>query len=262
MAKRNRIKNLLTATSAEIPSISPPSHAVGQSSSPVVSLASPAAGQSSQPRRAGKRPRADPTAKLVAELTTEQPTNTADPIPPWRPQLKYRGQDIPANASVKGDKEHFALLWHRLMGRKALMTSFSGTKKIRSYAHCAKHSQGITLLMINLDNSTTVETKLALNRTRTLRHKHKSHSHKTKPIQLLQGKKKSRMTREEYHLTAKDGNLHSQVMLLNGNVLTVNSSGHIPPLEPQYVNSSEPITVAPFSILFAHFPNVVLHACR
>ncbi|THG08105.1 heparanase-like protein 3 isoform X1 [Camellia sinensis] len=155
-----------------------------------------------------------------------------------------------------------ALLWHRLMGRKALSTSFSGTKKIRSYAHCAKHSQGITLLMINLDNSTTVETKLALNRTRTLRHKHKSHSHKTKPIQLLQGKKKSRMTREEYHLTAKDGNLHSQVMLLNGNVLTVNSSGHIPPLEPQYVNSSEPITVAPFSILFAHFPNVVLHACR
>ncbi|GMQ07293.1 hypothetical protein CsSME_00051546 [Camellia sinensis var. sinensis] len=155
-----------------------------------------------------------------------------------------------------------ALLWHRLMGRKALLTSFSGTKKIRSYAHCAKHSQGITLLMINLDNSTTVETKLAFNRTRTLRHKHKSHSHKTKPIQLLQGKKKSRMTREEYHLTAKDGNLHSQVMLLNGNVLTVNSSGHIPPLEPQYVNSLEPITVAPFSILFAHFPNVVLHACR
>ncbi|XP_028083119.1 heparanase-like protein 3 isoform X2 [Camellia sinensis] len=44
-----------------------------------------------------------------------------------------------------------ALLWHRLMGRKALSTSFSGTKKIRSYAHCAKHSRP--------KNSTTNSTK-------------------------------------------------------------------------------------------------------
>jgi len=33
-----------------------------------------------------------------------------------------------------------ALLWHRLMGRRVLSTTFSGTNKIRAYAHCAKQS--------------------------------------------------------------------------------------------------------------------------
>ncbi|KAI3737943.1 hypothetical protein L2E82_27960 [Cichorium intybus] len=44
-----------------------------------------------------------------------------------------------------------ALLWHRLMGRHVLSTTFHGTNKIRSYAHCSKTSGGITLLFINLD---------------------------------------------------------------------------------------------------------------
>ncbi|MFS7900275.1 putative glycosidase [Helianthus anomalus] len=33
-----------------------------------------------------------------------------------------------------------ALLWHLLMGQKVLSVNFNGTKKIRSYAHCAKES--------------------------------------------------------------------------------------------------------------------------
>ncbi|XP_028108699.1 uncharacterized protein LOC114307503 [Camellia sinensis] len=109
MAKRSRIKNLLTATSAEIPSVTTRSPAAGQSSAAVVALASPApaAGQSArEARRAGKRPRADPSAELVAELTTEHPAETPAPVPAWRPQLKHRGQDIPATASIKADKEH------------------------------------------------------------------------------------------------------------------------------------------------------------
>jgi len=155
-----------------------------------------------------------------------------------------------------------ALLWHRLMGENVLSTNFSGTKKIRAYAHCAKHSPGITLLLINLDNTTTVEAKVAFNRTRTLRHKHKSHGHRSEVVRQHPRKKIIDMTREEYHLTPKDGNLHSQIVMLNGKILTVNSSGHIPPLEPLNANSSAPITVAPFSIVFAHIPNVVLPACR
>lgn len=177
-----------------------------------------------------------------------------------------------------------ALLWHRLMGNNVLSTSFSGTKKIRAYAHCAKHSvrtihiqlskqvyilffdltsffimqKGFTLLLINLDNSTTIQVKVAFNSTSSLRHKHKFHR---KHVRLSQGYK-SENDREEYHLTAKDGNLHSQTVLLNGKVLTVNSSGDIPPLEPLYANSSNPISVAPFSIVFAHIPSVVPPACR
>ncbi|GAV82086.1 Glyco_hydro_79n domain-containing protein [Cephalotus follicularis] len=148
-----------------------------------------------------------------------------------------------------------ALLWHRLMGRNVLSTSFSGTKKIRSYTHCAKQSKGITLLLINLDNSTTVQANVVFNTARRVHHKHKSH--KTRSILVT-----SEITREEYHLTAKDGNLHSQTMLLNGDILTVNPSGDIPPFEPLHVNSTSPITVTPFSIVFVHMPYVVLPACR
>lgn len=119
--------------------------------------------------------------------------------------------------------------------------------------------KGIVLLLINLDNSTTIQAKVAFNSTWSLHHKHRSY--KTNLVQLLRPDI-SDTAREEYHLTAKDENLHSQTMLLNGNILTVNSSGDIPPLEPIYVNSSTPIKVAPFSIVFAHIPSVVLPACR
>ncbi|KAK8697372.1 hypothetical protein V6N13_113523 [Hibiscus sabdariffa] len=161
-----------------------------------------------------------------------------------------------------------ALLWHRLMGRNVLSTRFTGTEKIRSYTHCAKQSKGITLLLINLDNSTTVQAKLAFNSTLTLRHMHRSriwhHQHKihrTTIITLPKGMA-AKITREEYHLTAKDGNLQSQTMLLNGKVLSVNSSGIIPPLEPVYVISRKPIMVAPLSIVFAHMPGVIVPACK
>ncbi|KAE8669057.1 Heparanase-like protein 3 [Hibiscus syriacus] len=161
-----------------------------------------------------------------------------------------------------------ALLWHRLMGRNVLSTSFNGTEKIRSYTHCAKQSKGITLLLINLDNSTTVRAKLAFNSTMTLRHMHRSHTphhkhriHKTTIITLPKGIY-SRLRREEYHLTAKDGNLQSQTMLLNGKVLSVNSSGIIPPLEPLHVISAKPIMVAPLSIVFVHMPGVTVPACK
>ncbi|KAK9032448.1 hypothetical protein V6N11_056712 [Hibiscus sabdariffa] len=161
-----------------------------------------------------------------------------------------------------------ALLWHRLMGRNVLSTSFTGSEKIRSYTHCAKQSKGITLLLINLDNSTTVQAKLVFNSTMTLRHKHRSRTshhkhkiHRTTVIKLPKGTD-AKIRREEYHLTAKDGNLQSQTVQLNGNILSVNSSGIIPPLEPLRINSAKPIVVAPLSIVFTHMPDVTVAACK
>ncbi|KAD6795007.1 hypothetical protein R6Q59_021085 [Mikania micrantha] len=155
-----------------------------------------------------------------------------------------------------------ALLWHRLMGRKVLSVSFNGTKKIRSYAHCAKESKGITLLLINLDSNTTVDVSLSLNGTWSLlRLKSHVHDHHHKAHKPRNSKISGTITREEYHLTAKNGNLHSQVMMLNGKELIVNSFGEIPQLVPLYVNSSGPISVAPFSIVFAHIPQLTLFAC-
>ncbi|KAL8259529.1 hypothetical protein R6Q59_027482 [Mikania micrantha] len=153
-----------------------------------------------------------------------------------------------------------ALLWHRLMGRHVLSTSFMGTNKIRSYAHCSKTSAGIALLLINLDGSNTTDVGVSIENATTV----------ITSTQQKQGTKFSKMfrnptvnetSRDEYHLTAKDGDLHSQVVLLNGNELVVNSSGVIPLLEPIRKNFSSPITVAPFSIVFVHIPNIHVPAC-
>ncbi|KAA8521598.1 hypothetical protein F0562_012271 [Nyssa sinensis] len=157
-----------------------------------------------------------------------------------------------------------ALLWHRLMGRNVLSTSFSGTNKLRAYAHCSKKSAGITLLMINLDGSTTVQVGVSVenattNGTSTL--KQTQLTRRTKFARIPHHFQMGENTREEYHLTAKDGDLHSQTVLLNGKILNVNSSGNIPPLEPISVNLSEPITVAPFSIVFVHIHSIHVPAC-
>ncbi|MFS7893562.1 hypothetical protein Hanom_Chr00s000976g01670841 [Helianthus anomalus] len=50
-------------------------------------------------------------------------------------------------------------------------------------------------------------------------------------------------------------------MMLNGKELGVNSNAQIPQFEPVNVDSSEPISVAPFLIVYAHIPNVTLYAC-
>lgn len=152
-----------------------------------------------------------------------------------------------------------ALLWHRLMGRQVLSTHFVGTNKIRAYAHCSKNSRGITLLFINLDNNTAVEVGLSIKNAILVE---KSISQKTK-FGRVPGEKAAtyQVMREEYHLTPEHGDLHSQIMLLNGKALTVNSSGIIPSLEPRRVNLSEPLTVSPSSIVFAQIPSIHVPAC-
>ncbi|RWR91030.1 heparanase-like protein 3 [Cinnamomum micranthum f. kanehirae] len=154
-----------------------------------------------------------------------------------------------------------ALLWHRLMGRNVLSTNFTGTKNMRAYAHCAKRSEGITLLLINLDSNTTVQVHVTTDSAINKVSKHRRHPRK-KPDWMHRPKKTIAISREEYHLTAMNGDLHSQTMLLNGKALIVNSTGESPPLEPMKVDTSEPITVTPFSIVFVHIPNIHLSACR
>ncbi|XP_028760690.1 heparanase-like protein 3 [Neltuma alba] len=155
-----------------------------------------------------------------------------------------------------------ALLWHRLMGRQVLSTSFLGTKSIRAYAHCAKQSKGITILLINL-NSTAVEAEVTLNSTASLWHRKSSQVQveRSRFIKMRHNKQNG-AAREEYHLTAKDGNIQSQSMVLNGNILSINEDGEIPELNPLFVNTSTPIRVAPFSIVFAHLPYLLLPACN
>ncbi|XP_047339566.1 heparanase-like protein 3 [Impatiens glandulifera] len=141
-----------------------------------------------------------------------------------------------------------ALLWHRLMGRNVLSTNMSTLTKIRAYSHCSKASGGITILLINLDRNNTAKLSFKIDNS-TIKETNDKIIHNTG-------------TREEYHLAAKDDDPHSQTVLLNGEALMVNSLGEIPRLTPRVVNTSKPVTIAPFSIVFCHFPNIQVNACR
>ncbi|XP_041016848.1 heparanase-like protein 3 isoform X1 [Juglans microcarpa x Juglans regia] len=171
---------------------------------------------------------------------------------------------LDASTLVPNPDYYSALLWHRLMGRNVLSTNFSGTNNIRAYAHCSKKKQGITLLLINLDSNATVQVHVSTENATSLSTSttQENQTPRTRLATMSRGSKISNITREEYHLTAKDGDLHSQTMLLNGKILAVNSSGDIPFLEPITVNQSEPITVAPFSIVFAQIPYIIFSVCN
>lgn len=121
--------------------------------------------------------------------------------------------------------------------------------------------EGITLLLINIDRNTTLKAKVDFNG--TLKHHHHSHNkHRSRGGSLLHHRKQvSEAVREEYHLTPSDGNIQSRTVLLNGKALTIDSFGDIPSLEPVRVNSSELITVAPYSIVFVSMPTVSIPAC-
>lgn len=67
--------------------------------------------------------------------------------------------------------------------------------------------------------------------------------------------------REEYHLTPKDGNIQSDVVLLNGIPLKLTESSDIPSMNPKLVDASLPITVVPDSIVFATLKGFQAPAC-
>lgn len=67
--------------------------------------------------------------------------------------------------------------------------------------------------------------------------------------------------REEYHLTARHGDLKSTSMLLNGIPLELTPEGEIPPLNPAYSNVVEPLIVAPSSIVFVTLKHIKAPAC-
>ncbi|KAL0293417.1 UNVERIFIED_CONTAM: Heparanase-like protein 2 [Sesamum radiatum] len=67
--------------------------------------------------------------------------------------------------------------------------------------------------------------------------------------------------REEYHLTPKDGNIQSDVVLLNGTPLKLTESSDIPAMDPQVVDAASPITVRPDSIVFATLRGFAAPAC-
>lgn len=107
----------------------------------------------------------------------------------------------------------------------------------------------LTLLLINLSNSTAFE--VSVDNDMNLYPLNSEVFNSETP----QGQ------REDYHLTAKDGNLTSRSMLLNGKLLNISSLGEIPKISPSINSASTPIHIAPSSIVFAKFLNSIAPAC-
>lgn len=69
------------------------------------------------------------------------------------------------------------------------------------------------------------------------------------------------VSREEYHLTPKDGYLQSQTMVLNGSPLELTPDGELPSLNPVLRDVNTPIFMIPLSIAFIVFPNFDAPSC-
>ncbi|GAV81568.1 Glyco_hydro_79n domain-containing protein [Cephalotus follicularis] len=162
-----------------------------------------------------------------------------------------------------------ALLWHRLMGRGVLAVDSDASSYLRSYAHCSKGREGITLLLINLSNQTDyiirVQNKMNIKiRTEGIGVRgDSSFIHGIKKTVSWVGSKEpdGRVFREEYHLTPKDGYLQSKIMVLNGIPIKLTDHGDIPSLDPVLVDVNSPLTLSPLSIAFIVFPNFDAPAC-
>ncbi|KAL6622502.1 hypothetical protein ACP70R_032381 [Stipagrostis hirtigluma subsp. patula] len=162
-----------------------------------------------------------------------------------------------------------ALLWHRIMGKGVLSIDISGSSYLRAYAHCGKQKVGgVALLLLNLHRSMGFmvsirnDLNVDLAEGQGIR-RDNAFVHGLKRTVSWVGSKASDglEKREEYHLSAKDGNTFARTMLLNGAPLELTEDGDIPPLNPVQVSVNSPIYVAPLSIAFVVFPDFEAEAC-
>lgn len=125
---------------------------------------------------------------------------------------------------------------------------------------------GITALFINLSNQTRFVVSVRNTLTVEVRkiYKRSSFMQGIKRTVSWVGNKASDLSisREEYHLTPKDGYLQSQTMILNGVPLELTEDGSIPQLNPVLVDVNSPILIAPLSIAFIVFPNFEAPTCK
>ncbi|XVF84240.1 hypothetical protein PTKIN_Ptkin17bG0009900 [Pterospermum kingtungense] len=136
-----------------------------------------------------------------------------------------------------------ALLWHWFMGSNVLFVIQKADPNLRVYAHCAKKKPGISLLFINLSKD-RMSNVTFLNDQKTMRHNLKSRG-VVRPNFEFRGYQ----NKEAYHLTPLDGDIQSDIMLLNDVPLNPTDSLNILAMDPKLVDTSSPIS-APHSIVF------------
>eukprot|EP00252_Welwitschia_mirabilis_P024633 TRINITY_DN7364_c0_g1_i4.p1 TRINITY_DN7364_c0_g1~~TRINITY_DN7364_c0_g1_i4.p1 ORF type:complete len:167 (-),score=25.39 TRINITY_DN7364_c0_g1_i4:264-764(-) len=158
-----------------------------------------------------------------------------------------------------------ALLWHRLMGTNVLSTKHEGSEYLRAYAHCSKNTKGITSLLLNYSKHTNIS--VVVNSSPSSSSEDASiittglEFRKADLMENVTTNTEEMNFRVEYHLTAKNENLHSRTMLLNGKVLDLTPEGEIPALYPVKTDATDKISLAPLSIAFVHLPFFKHPAC-
>uniref|UniRef100_A0A803L7V3 Heparanase-like protein 2 n=1 Tax=Chenopodium quinoa TaxID=63459 RepID=A0A803L7V3_CHEQI len=105
------------------------------------------------------------------------------------------------------------------------------------------HKPGVTLLLINMSNSTTFNVDLV-------------NDHNLFPEPRMTNTRPWLQEREEYHITPKDGNIRSNQVLLNGKLLTLTQTSNIPEMKPVFVTTFSPIKIAPHSFVFVTIRNL------
>ncbi|KFK32018.1 hypothetical protein AALP_AA6G189500 [Arabis alpina] len=130
-----------------------------------------------------------------------------------------------------------ALLWHRLMGSRVLRVNHNTSPYLRVYTHCARKHSGVTLVVINLSNTESYE------------------------LYMEEYARNSFKKREEYHLTPTEGDIQSDVVLLNEKALRLTDFEDIPVMKPKLVDSSTSIHVKQDSIVFVSLKDFNAPAC-
>ncbi|XP_022134600.1 heparanase-like protein 1 [Momordica charantia] len=162
-----------------------------------------------------------------------------------------------------------ALLWDRLMGKTVLPVGSDASSFLRAYAHCSRGSTGVTVLLINLSNQThfTIHVQNSKNvflnvQENGVRRENSFMKGMKKTVAWIGNKvSDASVSREEYHLTPKDGYLQSQTMVLNGSPLELTPDGELPSLNPVLRDVNTPIFMIPLSIAFIVFPNFDAPSC-
>ncbi|KAB2031462.1 hypothetical protein ES319_D05G306300v1 [Gossypium barbadense] len=130
---------------------------------------------------------------------------------------------------------------------KVLLVTHKGSPHLRVYSHCSKKEPRVSFVFINLSKNTSFEIDLF----------HDLNLNGGSPNFEFKGHKE----REEHHLTPKDGNILSSVVLLNGTPLELLDSMEIPELKPKLVDGLKPINIVAHSIAFVTIRDFNAPAC-
>ncbi len=162
-------------------------------------------------------------------------------------QMARRGQPVVVRQTLSGSDygmirdNHLepnpdywlSVLWKRLMGTTVLDLQ-TGSDTLRGYAACTPDGQGVTLLLMNLNQTTAQLVSLP-----------------DLPTRL-----------DVYEITASD--LMGREVKLNGDALVLPESNEFPAMNPVTVHHGEPswFEVQPLSLVFLHLADAEAAACR